>query len=101
MEDRAMEAKYSAIDISVVNELFDFDVENHDDIFPMLFDIFRKTAPQYLDQIEIACEQDDWKMIMHHAHTLKASAGNVGAKTVSDLCKAIENNAKIKDSVTV
>jgi HPt (histidine-containing phosphotransfer) domain-containing protein len=99
--EEGMQNAHSVIDLPVIDELFEFDLQNDDDLLPELFEIFRETAPKHVHEIEIAFEKNDWKAMFHNAHTLKSSSGNLGAKVVMQLCKAIEEATRTKDPDSV
>lgn len=47
-------------------------------------------APQLLETMHAAVNQGDAKALRHAAHTLKSSSANLGALTLSALCKDLE-----------
>ena len=78
------------IDRSKIEELFQFDMDNDDDLLPELCAVFRKIAPERMTGMVRAYEQGDWATLSRQAHTLKSSAGNLGAFRLEELCKSIE-----------
>ena len=53
--------------------------------------MFLGTAASRGDEIATAAAVQDWQTCGRVAHALRATAGNVGAKRVHDLCERIEN----------
>jgi CheY-like chemotaxis protein len=67
----------------------DFDPGFLDD----LIDTFVESAERYLDELRAAVEDEDPPEVERAAHTLKGSSGNLGAKTMVELCVEIEARA--------
>lgn len=53
--------------------------------------MFLGTATARGDEITAAAAARDWQSCGRLAHALRATAGNVGARRVHDLCEGVEN----------
>lgn len=62
-----------------------------DDAFAQeIIDEFRRSAPRIREQIQIACNSENWAEVSRLAHTLKGSSKVVGAPGIVAACEAIE-----------
>lgn len=55
-----------------------------------LIEIFLEEAPKHLETMERAVEEDDPEALRIAAHTLKSSAGQLGARGLSELAEDLE-----------
>ncbi|HEY8150356.1 MAG TPA: Hpt domain-containing protein, partial [Vicinamibacteria bacterium] len=55
--------------------------------------LFLATAPGRLDALAAAVRKADAEAVRSLAHALRSTCGNVGAKTMHDLCAALEERA--------
>ncbi|HSV78872.1 MAG TPA: response regulator, partial [Ramlibacter sp.] len=79
------------VDLARLEEFREFDPEMRvvrDALATMM-----EEAPARLEGIAAACERGDAAALTKEAHTLRGSAGNVGAPVLSALCAAIEKAA--------
>lgn len=77
------------IDESVIGEL---EMLLGDDINE-LFDTFRRESIGQLDQLQQLLGANDRDGLRRMAHSLKGSASNLGATSLSSFCESIENEA--------
>jgi HPt (histidine-containing phosphotransfer) domain-containing protein len=63
---------------------------NADSILAEMIDCYLEDAPNLIDAIAQAVEQDNAKLLHSSAHTLKSSSITLGATTLSNLCKELE-----------
>ncbi|MDD2716657.1 MAG: PAS domain S-box protein [Candidatus Wallbacteria bacterium] len=73
-------------DKGVLNNLLD---DNQDQIRKILQG-FLEDTPILIDSIAAALEANDFKVAARHAHSLKGSSANVGAKSLSSLAQALK-----------
>ena len=59
-----------------------------------LIDSFLEEAPSLLSRLRQAAQQNDASGLRMAAHTLKSSSNDFGAKTLAELCQAMENRGK-------
>lgn len=55
---------------------------------------FAEITPDTLAQMEHAIQNQDAEALRLHAHSLKGSAANVGAQSLSELCFKLEEQGK-------
>lgn len=55
--------------------------------------LFLQTAPPRVEAVRRAVEAGDWPGVEHAAHSLKSSAGNIGAERVRELADQMEQRA--------
>jgi HPt (histidine-containing phosphotransfer) domain-containing protein len=67
------------VDRTKIQELLDFDRENADSLLSKLVGLFAASAPQRIHEMRQALGKKDLKILKSEAHTLKSSAGNLGA----------------------
>jgi HPt (histidine-containing phosphotransfer) domain-containing protein len=67
------------VDRTKIKELLDFDRENADSLFSKLVGLFEASAPQRIHEMRQALRKKDVEILKSEAHTLKSSAGNLGA----------------------
>jgi len=75
-------------------ELFSFAQETLGDRFPLMVSIFIEDTQMHLDAVYAGIEAKDPAPIKLAAHTIKSSAKQMGASTLSDIAKVIEFLAK-------
>ncbi len=61
------------------------------DLIGTLATLFRQSGNEQLQQLRLAFENMDAEVARRAAHTLKSSAGNIGAGEVAELARAIED----------
>ena len=62
--------------------------------------LFLEHAPERMDQIRNGLADTDAHLVELGSHSLKSSAGNVGAVVVQELAEQVENAAADKDLAT-
>jgi two-component system, sensor histidine kinase and response regulator len=63
-----------------------------------MIDIFLEHAPTRIDAAQAALAVDDVEEIRRAAHSLKSSAGNLGATRLQALCETIERIAQKQET---
>jgi HPt (histidine-containing phosphotransfer) domain-containing protein len=74
------------IDIDEAKKRLDGDVE----ILRELLEIFADELPRMMADIEAAITRDDARALQHSAHSLKGSAANLSAKSVTEAARVLE-----------
>ena len=59
---------------------------------------FMSAAPERLKSIRNATASGDWEMVRRTVHTLRGSAGTLGATRISEVCLTLEDAAEIGKS---
>jgi HPt (histidine-containing phosphotransfer) domain-containing protein len=81
------------VDRTKIQELLDFDRENADSLFSKLVGLFEASAAQRVHEMRQALGKKDLKILKREAHTLKSSAGNLGAFKVQMGSQELEDLA--------
>jgi HPt (histidine-containing phosphotransfer) domain-containing protein len=76
-----------------IQELLDFDRENADSLFSKLVGLFEASAPQRIHEMRRALGKKALQILKREAHTLKSSAGNLGAFKVQMGSQELEDLA--------
>jgi two-component system, sensor histidine kinase and response regulator len=89
----ALAAEGPRVDRTIIQDLLDFDRENADSLFSKLVGLFEASAPQRIHEMRQALGKNDLQMLKREAHTLKSSAGNLGAFKVQMGSQELEDLA--------
>lgn len=99
--------KVGVVDRQVLQTLFELGQRTGRPLVAELVDLFRADGDTQILLMRRALVADDRVAIAQAAHAFKASAGNVGARALSDICQEIEREAHsqslaaLKDRVEV
>ena len=66
-------------------------------IIGQLIELYTKDSPQLLADATVALEKCDLAMLTRAAHSLKSTSASMGATTVSELARELEQHAKQND----
>ena len=84
--------KAPLLDPSVLSALKDLaGPEEAQEFLDELIDVFSNDVSKDLIKLEDALRCDDGEQIMHLAHRLKGYSANLGARTMYELCKSLED----------
>jgi len=83
----------SAIDRSILDEMAEIMGEE----FPDLVRTYLDSAPDLIQQLQSAVQQDGIDALIGPAHSLKASSNDLGATQLAEVAEAIENAARTGD----
>jgi HPt (histidine-containing phosphotransfer) domain-containing protein len=70
-------------------------------VFDKVVELYIESAADLLTRMQAASQAGDLKIVEDAAHTLKTSAANVGARTLSSMCKQIEVQCRSSDGESV
>ncbi len=79
------------LNMEVIDELLALSDEGDPELLIDLIQMYLADAPTKLDSIQIGVETGDWERVERAAHSLKGSAGNLGAIHVQEDCDRIQN----------
>ncbi|MDH5517267.1 MAG: Hpt domain-containing protein [Gammaproteobacteria bacterium] len=85
------------INITTINELKEI---LEDDIFS-LFQEFRSNAADIIKKLKSAADNNNTNDVLHLAHTIKGSSGNLGLKNISDISQQIETSLRLQDETDI
>ena len=84
----------AAIDLSMLDQLRSIQRPGEPDIVVEVIELFLRDAPDRLKALRAAAAANDLAAASRAAHTIKGSAGHLGAKTLATLSGRIEDKAK-------
>ncbi|MBI5032420.1 MAG: PAS domain S-box protein [Chloroflexi bacterium] len=79
-----------AIDWTVLDNLRMLQEEGQEDFVQGMIDLYLKTSPQLLGEIQAAIANKNPSELQHAAHTLKGNSNSLGAVQVANLSKRLE-----------
>jgi CheY-like chemotaxis protein len=82
------------IDLGMLRKLHTGPPASGRDIVSEVIAIFREDAPLRLAMLREAAARGDWPSAMRAAHTLKGSAGHLGAKALAAVCARFEEKVR-------
>ena len=80
----------SVIDDASLSELVELDRLTNNGVFQRVVGIYLERAPALLQELTGGVDANDAERVFTAAHSLKSSSANVGAKTLSELCRDLE-----------
>jgi HPt (histidine-containing phosphotransfer) domain-containing protein len=81
----------SVLNQEVIDELLALTEDGDPELLVDLVSMFLADAPTKVDAIVTGLERGDLHQVERAAHSLKGSAGNLGASAVQHLCEEIQN----------
>ena len=91
MTDRA------ALDPAVVERLRQLTVPGEPDVLHQVFHVFLAEVPRRIDRLKAAWRERNAAEVQRSAHSLKGSAGNIGANAMFALCRELDERAGAGD----
>ena len=79
------------VDQKIIDELR----EVMEDDFIEIIDLYLNNVPSQIKNIKDAAGKKEADVISRTAHNLKSSSGNIGAKTLFNLCKTLEDDGRV------
>jgi len=89
-----MESELPILDRSILRESLGDDQELIDEIYQL----FVTTAPEIMESLLKAVKDEDLETVKNRAHSLKGSAGNIGALAMQESMRQVENACRAQDS---
>jgi HPt (histidine-containing phosphotransfer) domain-containing protein len=87
----------SSINLKVIQELRSIDPPSAREFLAEIVDLFVKEGRGHLDRLRESIAEKDVATAARAAHTLKGSAGNLGAEFLSRLCARMQDLSKAGD----
>ena len=84
----------SLLDLNTINGVRAIQDPQAPDILGKLLEIYLGNAPELIRQLEASIRDADLESVREHAHSLKSSSGNIGARKIFELSATIENMAR-------
>lgn len=70
---------------------------NDQELIQIVLDAFAEEAPELIENIKTAIDQEDVESVRSHSHSLKGSAANVNADILKEIALCMEQSAKSGD----
>jgi two-component system, sensor histidine kinase and response regulator len=97
-------ADSSALDERVITRIREMQRPGNSDLFVRMANLYRPNSATLIKRASDFIRAHDYRRLASTAHALKSSSGNIGAASLSDLCKSLEecaNSAKIKQTESI
>ncbi len=91
----------TAVDASVLETLSRSKAANGQNLLERMTDLFTQSAPETLDDMDEAMREDDFTRAMRAAHKLAGGCSHFGAKTLYELCTAVERCGRARDYAAI
>ena len=85
----------TSINMAVIDELLSLTDEGDASLLTDLIQMFLEDAPIKLNSIKTGFAKRDMHQVEKAAHSMKGSAGNLGATAVQDLCDQLQNACRL------
>lgn len=89
------------LDAEVLRGLKDLGGDDDPGLFLELIDMFLQDAPQRMDEIHRGLAERDMRLLERAAHTLKSASANVGAMSLSSVCRRMEESVRRHEDARV
>jgi two-component system, sensor histidine kinase and response regulator len=94
-------ASDSALDPRVIDKLRQLTPAGEADVLAEILHLFLDEVPKKIRALQSAVEAGDAAEAARVAHSLKGSSGNVGADSMLDVCRRIDDLARAGDLAAV
>ncbi len=94
MQEEASTSAHEVLDLDVIKSLRELGGEQEPGLVLELVDLFLSDAHRRLAEMQLALDRGNLDEVARAAHTLKSSAGSMGANLLSSLCTEIESLAR-------
>ena len=78
------------LDPAVIESLRQLTIPGEPDVLIEVLTLFRQDAPRRVERLRNALAVGNIEEMRRAAHSLKGSAGNIGARSMVDICRQIE-----------
>ena len=94
-------ASDSALDPRVIDSLRQLTPEGEADVLAEILQLFLDEVPKKIRALQEAVTAGDSEEAARLAHSLKGSSGNIGADSMMDVCRRIDDLARAGDLAAV
>ena len=81
-----------AIDPAILGNILSLQRPGAPSVLKKLVGLYLESAPQLISALQTGIHQQNPAAIKNAAHTLKSSSANLGARKLSEICKAVEGD---------
>ena len=90
-----------ALDPAVVDSLRQLASPGDPDVLAEILNLFLEDVPRRIALVRAACAGGDAAELYRAAHSLKGSAGNVGAHPLFEICRELDDKGRAGDLTDV
>lgn len=87
-------ASQPVLDPAIIDTLRQLTVPGEPDVLTEVLKLFLEEAPTRIEKLRNAWAARDIQQVQRIAHSLKGSAGNIGASALFEICKQIDSSGK-------
>lgn len=87
----------SVLDPAVIAKLRQLTVAGEPDVLAEVLQLFLQDVPRRLARLRAACDAGDAAELHKTAHSLKGSAGNIGAEGLFAICRQLDDQGRAGD----
>lgn len=88
-----MSSELPVLDRSVLME----SLENDNELIEEILGLFEDITPEIIEALDAAADEGNIEEVKRNAHSLKGSAGNIGAKALEEAMRDIETACSEKE----
>jgi PAS domain S-box-containing protein len=92
--ESSAEVSLPAVDAAVLDGLHKLETPQRPHLVQRLVETFLERTPSSLEEMQQALARGDLERVGHIAHDLKSDSGNLGARTMSNLCAHLQDSAR-------
>lgn len=85
------------LDPQVIENLRQLTADGEPDVLAEVLQLFLQDVPRRIAKLRAACAAGDAVEVYKAAHSLKGSAGNIGAQTLFALCRQLDDKGRAGD----
>ena len=85
------------LDPAVVDSLRQLTMPGEPDVLGQVLHLFLEEAPRRTERLKSAWQDGNAVELQRAAHSLKGSAGNIGARHLSEICRQLDDCGKAGD----
>lgn len=85
------------LDPQIIENLRQLTADGEPDVLAEVLQLFLQDVPRRIAKLRAACAAGDAVEVYKAAHSLKGSAGNIGAQTLFALCRQLDDKGRAGD----
>ena len=87
----------AVLDRAVMQTLRQLTAPGEPDVLTEVLQLFLREVPARMDRLRNACAAGNIQEVYRAAHSLKGSAGNIGAQRLLDVCRQLDEMGRAGD----
>lgn len=95
LQNPVLRVQLRALNLERCIELEELTVPGEPSLLLEITKLFLETAPEIIQAAKDGLEENDLLKVNRAVHSLKSSAGNIGALRLSEMCLDLERNSKL------